>query len=365
MRAFISLLAAVIGCACAAKDVVVCLPRMAPSAFQDAWRRHGWTAVAGWPTAADESVRAVFVNGLAVSAEDSHRIDDAARKGAALYLAVSSRGVERLPRPLQDWLPVNAWSLKPVLARSACEIQGAGVAVSRRFDLHLPGSAIESPMSRYRPSDYFKDPSRWTRIGVLDRFVGEGCLAATLEADVAGTRVVLFAGDFLDRRLIESPGFAVWAERLANRPFEPCSGKPPAIPESLKQPPPYEIVVEEDESLWTDREPALLPPDGIDGITSYRYIYQSGENPKLRIRVRNHLANIAPFANAKDELWPENISAAGLNDRAYTTVSVRGKLPIHAVWCGRQNDRQEVSLTWPETSEIAGFRLAGYGPHRN
>ena len=365
MKAFVSLLAAVIGCACAAKDVVVCLPEMAPSAFQDAWRRHGWTAVAGWPTASDDSVSAVFVNGLAVSDEDARRIDAAAKEGAVLYLAVGGRGVERLSRPLQDWLPVNAWSLKPVLARSACGMQGRDIAVSRRFDLHLPGSAIESPMSRYRPSEYFKDPARWARIGVLDRFAGEGCLAATVEADVAGTRVVLFAGDFLDRRLNESPGFAVWAESLANRPLETCSGKPPAVLEAKKRPSPYEIAVEEDESSWTGWEQALLPPDGIDGITSYRYVYRAGENPKLRIRVRNHLTNIAPFAKARDELWPENISAAGLNDRAYTTASVRGKLPVHAVWCGRQNGRQEVSLTWPETSEIAGFRLAGYGPHRN
>ena len=140
-----------IGCACAAKDVVVCLPQMAPSAFQDAWRRHGWTAVAGWPTASDDSVSAVFVNGLAVSDEDARRIDAAAKGGAVLYLAVGGRGVERLSRLLQDWLPVNAWSLKPVLARSACGMQGRDIAVSRRFDLHLPGSAIESPMSRYRP----------------------------------------------------------------------------------------------------------------------------------------------------------------------------------------------------------------------
>ena len=353
-----------------ARDTVVCLPQLAPPAFCAAWRRHGWTAVAGWPDGGNETVRAVFVNGLATEPQEAERVAAAARRGAILYLSVGARGVERLPAALEPWLPVNAWSLKPVLARSACALAGADASVSRRFDLHLPGSAIESPMTRYRPEAYLRNPERWTKIAVAERFAGEGGLAATVDAEVAGTRVELFAGDFADRRLQQSPGFAAWAARFAERPFAPCDGAAPpsadAYGRARREPlRPHAIVVEEDETTLAELDAGTLPPEGIDGVTATRYVYRCGTAPRVTVRVRNHFANIAPLAAARDERWPENLSAAGLNDRSFTTASVRGRLPIHAVWCARPAAEQEVSLSWPQACEIAGCRLAGYGPYRN
>jgi len=367
MKRSLFLLGTLLSFALSAVDVVVCRPRLAPTAFRSVWKARGWQAVDSWPTEASARVRAVFLNGLALTDDEATRVARAAENGAALYLAVSARGVESLPRKLESWLPVNAWSLKPVLARSACAIAGTDVSVSRRFDLHPPGSAIESPMARYRPETYAKPAARWTHLGVLDRFAGEGDLAATVEAEVAGTRVILFAGDFLDRRLQESPGFAVWAKRLAERPFVPCMETSYGVRkgECLSAPPSYGIAIEEDETTLDELEAGVLPPEGIDGVTAFRYVYRGGTAPKLRLRVRNHFANLAPLARARDDLWPENISAAGLNDGSYTTASVRGKLPIHAVWCGRQCARQQVSLVWTNDVTVAGIRLTGYGPYRN
>lgn len=357
-------------CMATARDVVVCRPQLAPSAFRAVWQSHGWAAVVDWPSETSDVVKAVCVNGIALDSREAEKIAAAAEQGAFLYLAVSARGVERLPAALEPWMPVNAWSLKPVLARSACALADADVSVSRRFDLHLPGSAIESPMTRYRPEVYLKDPKRWNKVAVAERFAGEGALAATVDAEVAGTRVLLFAGDFADRRLQQSPGFATWAKRFAERPFAPCAGSAPIAEDSYARTRraalrPYALVVEEDESTLAELDAETLPPEGIDGVTATRYIYRCGTAPKITLRVRNHFANIAPLARAADERWPENISAPGLNDGSFTTASVRGRLPIHAVWCGRADARQEVSLTWPADCEIFGCRLAGYGPYRN
>ncbi len=357
----------------AAEDrVILCAPRP-PTAMEETWTAKGWRIKTGLAAAPSETVVGVFMSNLNVGDANAERVAGYARNGATLFLGVGKTG-HVVPAALQEWLPVNTWSFKNRLERDGCPLEGMGVgkavAVSRRFDMHVPGSAIESPMARYFPERYYKDPSVVTRFAVLDRCKGDGCLPVLVDADVRGARVVVFAGDWTDPTLTASPGFDDWGRKVAGLPFltERPAGtvpRPPTAWTVAEARRPYAIAIEEDGATLGELTKEMLPPDGVDGITSYRYIYRPGTAPKLKVRLRNHFANIAPLAKASDLKWAGNYSVGGINDMVFTHAGCKGKLPIHGVWCARSAAEQAVRLVWPEPVRIAGFRLTGGGPYRN
>ena len=370
---FVGLLLAA-GLVRAAEDKIILCAPPPPAAMEEVWTAKGWRIKTGLTAAPSEKVVGVFMSNLNVGDANAERVAGYAREGATLFLAIGKTGYV-VPAALQEFFPVNAWSFKNRLERDGCQLEGMGVkkevSVSRRFDMHVPGSAIESPMARYFPERYYKDPEVVTRFAVLDRCKGDNCLPMLVDADVRGTRVILFAGDWADTQLTGSAGFAEWGRKVASLPFaeeRPAGTVPrPATDWPIREAKrPYAIALEEDGATLGELTKEMLPPDGIDGITSYRYIYRPGTAPKLKVRLRNHFANIAPLAKARDLKWPENFSAGGLNDMVFTHVGCKGRLPIHGVWCARSGvSEQAAELVWPSPVRIVGFRLTGSGPYRN
>lgn len=367
------LVAVVCGVQAAEDKIILCAPARPPAVMEEVWTSKGWRIKTGLVANASEKVVGVFLSGLNVGDANAERVSGYARDGAMLFLGVGKTG-HVVPAAIQEWLPVNAWSFKSRLERDGCALEGMGVAkevaVSRRFDMHVPGSAIESPMARYFPDRYYKNPEVVTRFAVLDRCRDDNCLPMLVDADVRGTRVILFAGDLLDPRLVASPGFGEWGQRLARLPFvadRPAGTVPrPATDWAVREARrPYAIVLEEDGATLGELPKEMLPPDGIDGITSYRYVYRPGTAPKLRVRLRNHFANVAPLAKASDLKWAENFSVGGINDMVFTHTGAKGKLPVHGVWCARSSAEQAVRLVWPSPVRLVGFRLTGSGPYRN
>ena len=368
------LFASALGCMTAlASDVVLFVPKLPPAPMVEAWREKGWEMRGGLDPQPGDVVKAVFVCGLQTGDKDGAMIADAAAKGAVLFLGVGYHG-GIVSDKLRPWLPVNTWSFKSRLERRGCEIAGdtlPRVSISRRYDMHLPGSAIESPMYRYLPDEYFRDPAHVTRLSVLARADGEGNLPVLVDADVDARRVILFSADFYDKTLAASENFAAWARAVALLPFEKgVAGE--RLPErrttldgakksAARE---YAIAIEEDESTLGELQQETLPPDGVDGITAYRYVYRPGTAPKVKVRLRNHFNNIAPLATAHDLKWPENPSAAGLNDTAFTDANLRGELKMNAIWCAASAAEQAAELRWNAPVVISGVRLTGFGPYR-
>ncbi|MGN1359611.1 MAG: hypothetical protein ACI4X9_04070, partial [Kiritimatiellia bacterium] len=354
------------------KPAVLCAPCKAPKPMIDAWEALGWQAVTEKELTKDHRIVAIFQNGLDIPPPAVQRIASLIPKGVHLYLSAGKGG--QIPEPLRQWMPANDWSLKPPLARTGCNLSMPGmppIPVSRRFDLHLPGSSIESPMFRYRPSRYLRDTNLVQTISVLARTIGDEGLPALLEASVNQSRILLFAGDFTDRQLTESPEGNAFLAAVARRPSQPRLPNQAPIPtrpngwavqDAWRE---FDIAIEEDETNLAELPEALRPPEGINGITAFRYIYRPGTSPRIRLRLRNHFNNIAPLAKAKDIIWPENPSAAGLNDSAYTHASVRCKLPIHAVWCAKSAASQRIALEWPFPVHLGAVRITSFGPYRH
>lgn len=360
--------------------LVLTHPRPAPEPMEEAWRGAGLEIRRGLDAPGGASVAAVYLDGLAIDAATAAKVSAHAERGAALILATGPRGVDVPDDFASRWLPVNAWSMKGVLRRGACELDSRAfapdaksrVAVSYRFDMHLPLAPIESPLFRYRPEKYAKDPARFTRTSIAARMVGEGALPVLIDADAGPSRVVLFASDFGNPLLRSSPGYADWAKAVAlmpfgaklpaAKPFAPGDASDWARDAARR---PFAIALEEDETTIGELAPTPQPREGVDGVTSRRYVYRPGTAPKVTLRLRNRFNNIAPLAEASDIAWPENPSARGLNDMAFTHSSVRGRLPIHAVWCGRSAAEQRVALKWPEPATVAGVRLTGFGSFRH
>jgi hypothetical protein len=101
---------------------------------------------------------------------------------------------------------------------------------------------------------------------------------------------------------------------------------------------------------------------GIDSLTGQgmkldRYVYFCGQTPKVTVHLANGRHNIAPLAVASDLAWPENFSAQGLNDGAFSYDETRGKFPVTGYWSNRAASDQEVQLTWPMTVMISGQQL--------
>ena len=362
----------------AAGGVVLCPSGLPPAAVAEAWGEKGISARAGLDPAEGETVAGVWCASLDLAPDAAARVAGFAGRGAPLWLFAGSRGLPQLgaPEALLPWLPANVWTFKPGLDRGRGELvaRRAGLPplpLSRRFDLHLPGAPVESALAAYLPGEWLRDRTRFPRTTVRAESGTDAALPLWLDADVGPARVQLLAFDAEDPGFASSPGGADWLRAIALAPFGPKgpddSPRPASAASRARRAAaaPFAVVVEEDESSLGELDPAPRPREGIDGITSRRYVYRTGTAPKLRIRIRNHFCNVAPLAVAADETWPENPSAPGLNDGAFTTASVRGTLPVHAVWTGRNGAAsQRLSLRWDRPVAVAGVRLWGFGAHR-
>lgn len=365
----------------AGRAVVLCPDGTPPAPAAAAWSERGIGTRAGLDPAPDETVAGVWCARFDLPPADAARVAALVENGAALWLFAGSRGLPPggAPEALLPWLPANVWSFKPGLDRGRGEMVAARGAdlpplpLSHRWDLHLPGSPVESALAAYLPDEWLRDRARFPRTTVRAVCGVDGALPLWLDADVGPARVQLLAIDPNDPAIAASPHGAEWMRAIALAPFGPkgrddslrsvASAAACARRDAAR---PFDVAIEEDESTLSELAPAPMPREGIDGVTSFRYIYRTGTAPKLRIRVRNHLANIAPLAAARDESWPGNPSASGLNDTAFTTASVRGTLPLHAIWTGRNGtDAQCVSLRWDSPVLVRGVRLWGFGPHRH
>ena len=371
--------------------IALCPDGMPPAPFIEAWRKLGISARAGLKPAANETVAAVFCNSMTYNDADAETIAAFVKSGAKLYIAPGIAGVPNngAASALEALLPANTWSLKHNLRRAASEGEAcAGFAFNPsakkqaqtlpftfRYDMHLPGSVIESPLTRYQPEKYLRDRKTFKRSSVLMRDTQDGH-PLLLDATVGNSRVVLFAGDFEDIMWSQDPAaaaspHAAWARAVAALPFGSEYPDDTIAPrdslawtrEAARKP--YSIAIEEDETTLAEIDAVSPPPrEGIDGITSHRYTYRTSTAPQVTLRLRNHIANIAPLAKARDLQWPENASAAGLNDMSFTHATTRGNIPIHPVWTGKQSETQRVALTWAQPAVIRSTRLTGGGEHR-
>ncbi|MDR1191921.1 MAG: hypothetical protein LBK60_09730 [Verrucomicrobiales bacterium] len=104
---------------------------------------------------------------------------------------------------------------------------------------------------------------------------------------------------------------------------------------------------------------------GGDTLRVDRYTYFCGEEPKLRVRVANARHNIAPLAVARDADWPENLTAEGLNDLAYSYENLRAQRVAFGFWAGRKRDTQRLQLEWPLPVTAVGQVIQGQGKYRN
>jgi hypothetical protein len=104
--------------------------------------------------------------------------------------------------------------------------------------------------------------------------------------------------------------------------------------------------------------------DVAGGAPIDRYIFTTGAAPEFTIRLSNALHNIAPLAQAADIGHPENISAQGLNDLAFSNGSLRGLWPLYGGWYGLPSSDQEVQLKWAFPVTLAASEVYGYGPYR-
>ncbi len=357
----------------ASKKVVLCTDALPPAPFIGAWRDLGFHARVGLDPAADEEVAAVYASSFAMPEKEAQRVADLAKNGAPLFLGARLANAE-IAQPIRDIFPINTWPLHQRLRRTACDIVTKGIdgaiAFGSRFDFHLPGAPIESPLLAYEPGNYLRDPRRFIRTSVIARCANESTLPVLIDADVENTRIVLFAGDFEDSLARTSPHYAEWAAHLAKLPFGP---KEPDDKINYSAPNawafddarmPFSIAIEEDESNIGELDPAPRPREDVDGIIAYRYVYRPNTAPKLRLRLRNHFANIAPLAKAIDLNWSENPTAPGLNDASASIAFGRDKMPIHAIWAGRSAAEQRAMLAWDEPVRIAGVRLIGGGNYR-
>lgn len=359
-----------------AKGVVLCTEGMPPPAFIQAWRELGLRVRTGFNPAAGETVAGIYADNIEFDGKETAIIAHYVEAGTKLLISTGASG--GIPDvELDRILPVNAWPFKRALKRGRCLVAGnhGGAApqpipFGSRFDMHLPGAAIESPLFRYRPEKYLRDPTRFTRISVAMTGQGDGCLPFLIDADVGRSRVLMLASSYEDATAYTSPGYDAWADYVAKLPF---GAKLPDDALTVESPiawarreamQPFAIAIEEDESALDELSDTPMPREGVDGVTSYRYVYRTGTSPRITLRLRNHFNNIAPLAKARDLVWPENASADGLNDLAFTHASVRGKLPIHPVWCGRQSARQRIALDWKRPVTVCGMRLTGGGPYR-
>lgn len=380
----------------ASTRIVLCPLGLPPEPMLRAWAAQGLGARIADAPAAGESVAGVFLDELGIRPELAERVAAFVREQKAFLCAgVGSAELTGVPLALAKILPVNTWTMARTLRRTGSLIRSvrgasfdaAPARVSFRFDLHVPGAPIESPLYAYEPEKLLRDPAQWPSIEVLSVSAPSG-IPMLVQGNFMGAPVLVFGATF-DEIARHAPAYAEAAARraltlpaghapLRARPLWADAALPKAAASAADASirtadgaqaflPAFSIAIEEDEADLADalekRSPA--PREGIDGITSYRYVYRPGVSPRVRIRLRNHLTNLAPFATAADCLWPENPSASGLNDRAQTDAHLRNTLPIHAVWTGRQGtDRQRVSLTWAEPVRPVSFRLTGNGPYR-
>lgn len=383
------------------RRVVLCPLGFPPEPMLRVWSSMGLGTRAADCPAEGETVAGVFIDELRVRPETAERIARYVREQKAfLCVGVGAAELTGVPSALASVLPVNTWTMAPTLRRAGSLLEPFGPnamiadmripSVSFRFDLHVPGAPVESPLIAYEPEKLLRDPAEWAFIETLS-VSQPSSIPILVHGNLEGASVLVFGATF-DDVAFTAPGYAMdaalrapvteprepghepvrprprWADAVP--PREPRDAATAVIrtPEGVPAPiRPYEIALEESEADGIEdlekRSPG--PREGIDGITSYRYVYRPGVSPRVRIRLRNHLTNLAPFATAADCLWPENPSASGLNDRAQTDAHLRNTLPIHAVWTGRQGtDRQRVSLTWAEPVRPVSFRLTGNGPYR-
>lgn len=365
--------------------IVLCVEGMPPEEMLRAWESRGLRVRTGLEAPPEEKVAAIYAPSLSLSGAEAARIAGYVSEGVPLILCAGRDGLQsdQAAASLERLLPVNLWSAKSRLERGPCTAVAAkdsefaartpplSIPFARHFDLHLAGSAIESPMVRYEPGKWLRD----AQTAVLLETAEDGALPLLVAGEAAGQgRTIVFSADPEDATAMTSLRYVAFEEWLAALPFAewpiPGAAAPPrpSAPDAWARAAarePFSIAVEEDEESLGELAGSPFPREGIDGITSWRYVYRTGTPPKLRLRLRNHLANIAPLARTRDVLNPENFTVAGINDSALTHASTRGKLPIHAVWCGwNGSDRQEVELAWDEPVTLRGFRAWGFGPHR-
>ena len=347
--------------------VALCLAGLPPQAFLNVWAKHGIHARVGLEPAEGEEVAVVYVDTLHPRDDEAKRIAGYLEKGVIGYFSTGADGGS-FHAVLASYMPVNDWPFKPHLVRGALR------DVSRHFDMHLPGSVSESPMLRYDPVKYLcpggKPSADCLRRGVpVDWKREPDGLPLVVDADFRETRVVFFSASYEDPILMDHPKRST---ALAEIPFGPKANSPrfvdkyPLVQARLEAFKPFDIAIEEDEATISElHDESPEPREGVDGIISYRYIYRPGTKPSVTLRLRNHCNNIAVGAIPIDLVWSENPSVRGLNDMAFTHASIRGKLPLHAVWCGRPAESQKVALQWQGEATIAGIRLTGGGSYRN
>ena len=361
-------------------NIILCPQGLPPIIVLNTWRAHRIEVRPGLDPAPGETVAGVWCPQLdLLSDAEAEKIASVAENGASLWLGIGPAGLRGdPPAALRTWLPANLWSFKSGLDRGRGIADAASwsspprpLSLSHRYDLHLPGSPIESALAAYLPDEWLRDSARFPRTTVRAKNGTDAGLPLWLDADVGPSHVELFAFDPEDPWAMASSDYDRWAIAFASAPLVPLPPQPPANPKpetgnGKPEAQPISIAIEEDESSLSELDPAPQPREGIDGITSRRYVYHTGTSPKLRVRLRNRLRNIASRATPRDELWPENPSAHGLVDNAFTTASVRNTLPIHAIWTGRNGtNSQNISLRWDSPVHIRGVRLWGFGPHRH
>ncbi len=130
---------------------------------------------------------------------------------------------------------------------------------------------------------------------------------------------------------------------------------------------PLALDIEDDPAAYDDLAAWAMPVElhTIDGRVAKRHVWRPGQQPRLVLRVRHGLLNLAPLATVSDRQWPQNPSSIGLTDRSFSTSNLRGALPLQGGWSGRPSATQALRLEWEQPVLIAAHRLVGHGTHCN
>jgi hypothetical protein len=104
--------------------------------------------------------------------------------------------------------------------------------------------------------------------------------------------------------------------------------------------------------------------DMAGGASVFRYVYSTGQSPRLTIVIRNGLHDLAPLAHARDLGHPDNPTAQGLNDLAYSAGSIRGLMPSFGSWYGESAAEQRVALEWDTPVLLAASTIYGHTSYR-
>jgi hypothetical protein len=206
--------------AAAAESTLRCLGTPPDAAFLAAAHQAGWTVLPGGATGGPADL--LLVDRPCDDEGFAQSLVTALDAGATVVLGLPE--ATKPPSALAARLPVNAWTFSnaKLLRYDAAVVPspgaafasvGGALAVSARWDLHLPGAPIENGLMRYLWSDYAKGPlvSDWQ--AQLACAI-DGGLPLLVTGRSGPGQVAVFGADLWDHDLVASPGYPAFCTAL-------------------------------------------------------------------------------------------------------------------------------------------------------